>query len=110
MTKTYNPFDLDKPTYTLGDSREYILGDITESRRKRMEKLSATFEAMPEDSEPLAHVEAIAELIEAATENSEGVKLRIVELYTSEKIGMKSLTGLASFVQEWLIGEVEAGN
>lgn len=109
MSKTYDAFALDKPQISLGDIGEFTLGDITESRRKRIVALAQQAEDLQESENVLAHVRALACMVEAACENADGLGEKIEKLYADEVIGQKSLAGLARFVQEWLVEEVTAG-
>lgn len=108
-TKSYNPFELDKPVISLGEHGEYTLGDITESRRKRILALSEQAADLAGSEDVVAHVRALGSLIEAACEDSDGLGAKIEKLYEDELIGQKGLSGLSRFVQEWLLEEDTAG-
>lgn len=114
---TYDPFAIEKPVLRLGSHGEWTLGDITDGRAKRLAELQSQFEAMSETEDAsLSDVAAIAgDFVEAACENSAGLKDLIVDLCDDHKhgddaIGVRALTGMLAFVGDWLQGEATAGN
>jgi len=104
-TKKYNPFELDNPTLDLGEHGSWLLADITESRQRRLEELTTRFESSDE-TDVNEQVDLICTLAEAACQDSDGLGAVLRGLWKDEKIGMKALTGMVLFIQEWLVGEV----
>lgn len=111
MASTFNPFELDKPVLNLGEHGSYTLGDITESRQKRLTAIGERLEALQVDdaTEAEPFVELVADLAEAACENADGLGAKIVQLYADDEIGAKALQGLSEFIGEWIAGEQSAG-
>lgn len=111
MARTFNPFDLDKPTLNLGDHGSYTLADITESREKKLKNLGERIQQLEDadETESNPFVALVAELAETACENADGLASTIVRLYDEEQIGAKALQGLAEFISEWIVGEQSAG-
>lgn len=114
---SYDPFAIEKPVLRLGSHGEWTLGDITESRRKNLARLHGDFESIAnEDDVSIERVAQVAgDLVEAACENSQGLKDIIVDLCDDAKhgdnaLGVRAIIGLVEFVGEWLRGESDAGN
>lgn len=107
---TFNPFDLDKPVLQLGDFGEFVLGDITESRHKRLAEIGELIATMDDTDDGLAgFAKLIGDLAEAACENADGLSAHIVGLVESDTIGAKALQHLAEFIHDWVAGQESAG-
>lgn len=112
---TYDPFAIEKPVLRLGAHGEWTLGDITESRSKRLEALIGKFAELGDDASIADSARAVGELCEAACVHGDGLADLIVDLCDEDKhgddaIGVKALTGVVEFVADWFAGESSAGN
>ena len=110
--RTFNPFDLEKPTLKLGEYGEYTLGDLTEARLVAIQSLAQELEGLGDTSTPEARqqmVSVIARITEAACENATGIADRIIQLHAEGEIGLLALNGVAEFVMSWVGGESSAG-
>jgi hypothetical protein len=109
--RTYDPFALDKPTFTLGEHGEWTLADVTKANAAKIDALLKAFHevaADPETDVPRVAA-AVGEFIEAACENSDGLRDLIVRLTDEEALGVIALRGAVEFVIDWIYGESSAG-
>lgn len=111
MTKTYNPFNLDKPTIDLGEHGVYTLADVTESRQKKLQQLWNESQEWDRNSSEVDEkvLRAMCSLPEVASENSAGLAQKLYDDFKAEKLGWKGLTGLANFIGNWLNDEESVG-
>lgn len=110
MTRTFDLDNFEKPTLKLGDGVEYTLGDITESRRKKLAAIGARLETLDQESDDdqSAFIVGVCDLVDAACE-APGAGARVRELWDGERIGAIQLGGLVEFVTDWLTGQSSAG-
>ncbi len=116
MSKTFDPFALEKPVIRLGEHGEWTLADITHSRNERLKAVSKRFEvAADDDGITIGElVEMAIELAEAALADPEGfgAKLRWLcdeQVQGANALGVKAVTGLISYVLEWVADEQSVG-
>lgn len=108
--RTFDPFDLEKPVLRLGAGAEFTLGDITESRRKKLVNVGQQLESIDQDAEDAdaLFVQGVCDLVEAACEKP-GAGAMIRDAWDSERIGVRALSGTVDFVMDWLAGNDLAG-
>lgn len=117
MSGTYNPFDLDRPKLSLGLHGSWTLGDITESRGKKLEDIRSKLIDINKqrgDAKMTDVARLVGELAEAACINADGLADLIVDLADEAKhgedaLGGKALGGLVDFILDWLVEESGAG-
>jgi hypothetical protein len=105
---------MQRPVLKLGVHGSWTLGDITESRAKKLDALIGRFAEIDADAGLIVAAEAVGELAEAACINGDGLKDLIVGLcdesvHGEDVLGVKALSGLVEFIAEWFAGESAAG-
>jgi hypothetical protein len=105
---SFDPFDLEKPMLRLGAHGEYVVGDLTKTRKAAIDAIIERVQDV-DDADTDALVSAYADLAEACCESSEGLADKIRELYATEQLGMIAINGLAEFLNQWYLGEASVG-
>lgn len=110
----YDPFAMERPVLRLGEHGSWTLGDITESRGKKLDELIQHFAELDPDAGLAEAADAVGALCEAACINGDGLKALIVDLCDESKhgedaLGVKALSGVVQFIAEWFGGEQSAG-
>jgi hypothetical protein len=106
----YKLGSLDKPVIDLGGLGRFTLGDITKGRRKALKERYDALEALDDDAHDDTAILLMCGLVEAACESGDGVAKGLAELYDTEVIGERDLSGLLLFVADWISEVDAAGN
>jgi hypothetical protein len=114
--KAYNPFLIDRPKIALGELGEFELGEIHESRQKKISGLLEKFHEVSDDDDSTMDQLAgtIGDILEAVCINGDGVKEFLVDKTDVEKhsenaIGVQTLKGIVRFILDYVNDELSSG-
>lgn len=105
-----DPEERDAPLLKIGDRKYELVTDLVASVHRKVVSLQKRFaDAAKGEGDPLADDVAriVGDMAEATTVDSAGLSDVIVGLWDADKIGMRKLEALASFIAEYLTEDAD---
>jgi len=111
--KVFDPFavktpDEDVPSILGPEGREFkLVADITASKESAIRAAMERVDAVGVDASGTDAVDAIADVVAAATVDGDELGAWIREEWREDRLGMRQVRGLVEFVSAWLAKDVD---
>lgn len=116
MTRTYDPFAIERPRLKLGEFGEWELGELHDARHARFKEWYAKFEELSahDDSSLSDFARVVGELIAVSCINADDAPdvladLCDPEVHGEDARGLQTLQGIVKFIVAYVSGEESAG-
>jgi len=116
MTRTYDPFAIERPRVKLGAFGEWELGELHDTRHARFKEWYEKFQEMRanDDASITDFARVVGELISVSCIDAEDAPDVLVALCDPEEHGedargLQTLKGIVAFIVDYVSGEDAAG-